>query len=532
MGQRADASEVDRLSPLDSLFLHVEDGVTHMHIASCATFEGPAPSHADFAGLVASKLPVLTRYRQKVRFVPGQLGRPVWLDDPHFNLAYHLRHTALPPPGGEEELNSLMSWLMSVELDRRRPLWEAWMVEGLTDDRWALISKVHHCMVDGISGTDLMVLLLDPTREQTPPPADTWHPRSEPPGTQLVVEALRDLVLTPAEQVRAARSLLRRPRAALDALWGSVRGAVALGRELIPTPALSIEGAIGPQRRWAAGRASLEDLKQIRRALGGTVNDVVLAVIAGAFRDLLEARGEAVDHVVVRSLVPVSVRAADDHTANNQVSASIVELPVGVADPLERLEATRRQMDALKASHQADASGALTSLAGLSPPMLYALGLRSGTTAWRYLPQRSVHTVTTNVPGPRGPLYALGREMLEYLPFVPISQGVRIGVSILSYNGKVRFGVTGDYDSVPEVEWFCRRIEAGVSQFAELAGVGTTSADSKRSVVPMRGRRDASRREKMGTVRAGGAHQPATRRARPGRRAPAGPPGERDTGSR
>jgi diacylglycerol O-acyltransferase / wax synthase len=460
---------MDRLSPLDSLFLHVEDGITHMHIASCATFEGPAPPYAELVELVASKLPVLERYRQKVRFVPGQLGRPVWVDDPHFNIGYHVRHTALPSPGGENELNALMSRLMSVELDRHRPLWEAWMVEGLTDGRWALISKVHHCMVDGISGTDLMVLLLDPTRERTQPPTDTWTPAPEPSEETLVVGALRDLLLLPAEQLRAARSVLRRPRAAATALWDSMQGAVALGRELVPAPALSIEGPIGPHRRWATARANLDELKQIRSVFGGTVNDAVLTVITGAFRDLLVSRGDPVDGVALRSLVPVSVRATDDHTANNQVSASVVELPIGCADPLERLEATRRQMDALKASHQADASGAVTSMAAFTVPMLYALGLRSGTTALRYLPQRSVNTVTTNVPGPRQPLYALGREMLEYLPFVPISQGVRIGISILSYNGKVRFGVTGDYDTMPEVEWFCRRIEAGVAELVELA---------------------------------------------------------------
>ena len=474
---------MDRLSPLDSLFLHVEDGITHMHIASCATFEGPAPSYGDFVDVLAGKLPVLARYRQKVRFVPGQLGRPVWVDDPHFNLAYHVRHTALPPPGGEAELNSLMSWLMSVELDRRRPLWEAWMVEGLTEGRWAMISKVHHCMVDGISGTDLMVLLLDPTREHTPSLPDTWTPEPEPSDATLVVSALRDLLLTPAEQFRAARSVLRRPSAAVTALWDSMQGAVAFGRELVPTPVLSIEGSIGTQRRWAAGRARLDDLKQVRRVFGGTINDVVLAVIAGAFRDLLLSRGDPVDNVVVRSLVPVSARAADDHTANNQVSASVVELPIGVADPLERLEATRRQMDALKASHQADASDAMNSMAAFSPPMLYALGLRSSTTAFRHVPQRSVNTVTTNVPGPPHALYALGREMLEYLPFVPISQGVRIGVSILSYNGKVRFGVTGDYDTMPEVEWFCRRIEAGVAELTELAaGDSVTAGDEPADV--------------------------------------------------
>ncbi len=461
---------MDRLGPLDSLFLHVEDGVTHMHIASCAVFEGPPPPYEDLVHLVAGRLPLLPRYRQKVRFVPGQLGRPVWVDDPHFNLAYHVRHSALPPPGGEEELNNLMGRLMAVELDRHRPLWELWMIEGLAGGRWALISKVHHCMVDGISGTDLMVLLLDSSKRPSKPPVDGWTPVPEPSASTLAVDGVLDVLRTPAEQLRAARALLCGPRTVLTALRDTVEGALALGRELPPTPTLSIEGAIGPHRRWAAGRAHLDELKAIRGALGGTVNDVALSVIAGAFRDMLLARGDLVDGVVLRSLVPVSLRAADDHTANNQVAIMIAELPVGVADPVERLEATRRQMDTLKASHQAQASETMYSLAGFTPPMLYAVALRSATAALRRLPQRSVHTVTTNVPGPQYPLYALGREMVEYLPFVPLSQGVRIGIAILSYNGQVCFGVTGDYDTMPEVDWFCRRIEAGIAELTERAG--------------------------------------------------------------
>jgi diacylglycerol O-acyltransferase len=462
---------MDRLSPLDSLFLHVEDGVTHMHIASAATFEGPPPPYEDFVRLVASKLPVLTRYRQKVRFVPNQLGRPVWVDDPHFNLAYHVRHSALPPPGGDEELAALVGRLMATELDRHRPLWELWMVEGLTEGRWAVISKVHHCMVDGISGTDLMVLMLDRTRRAKLPPIEPWTPAAEPTDATLAFDAMLELLRTPAEQARALRASLRGPRKAFSTLRTTIEGATSLGRELLPAPALSIEGAISPYRRWAAARATLDELKDIRAAFGGTVNDVVLSVIAGAFRDLLLARGDAADDAVLRTLVPVSVRAPGDRTANNQVASMIAELQVGVADPLERLAATQRHMSELKASHQADASGALNSLASYAPPMLYAVALRAGSAAIRRLPQRSVNTVTTNVPGPGYPLYALGREMLEYLPFVPLSQGVRIGIAILSYNGKVRFGVTGDFDTMPEVAWFCQRIEAHVAELAELAEV-------------------------------------------------------------
>jgi diacylglycerol O-acyltransferase / wax synthase len=462
---------MDRLSPLDSLFLHVEDGVTHMHIASCAIFERPPPPYQELVDLIAGKLAVLPRYRQKVRFVPGQLGRPVWVDDPHFNLSYHVRHSALPPPGGETELTNLMGRLMSIELDRHRPLWEVWMIEGLTGGRWALISKVHHCMVDGISGTDLMVLTLDPSRHHDPPPrTEAWAPAPEPCDAMLTVGAVADLLRTPAEQLRAARALLRTPRSAFSALSDVANGVVAFGRELRPTTNLSIEGAIGPHRRWAFARTSLDELKGIRRVLAGTINDVILSVITSAFRDLLLARGDPVDDVVVRSLVPVSVRAASDRTQNNQVAAMIAELPVGIADPVERLSAIQRHMRTLKASHEVDASEAMNSLGRFTPPMLYSLGLRSATAAVRRVPQRNVNTVTTNVPGPPKALYALGRELLEYLPFVPLAQGVRIGVAILSFNGGVRFGVTADYDTVPEVEWFCRRIEAGVADLAERAG--------------------------------------------------------------
>jgi diacylglycerol O-acyltransferase len=461
---------MDRLSPLDSSFLHIEDGVTHMHVASCSIFEGPPPPYGDFVDLIASKLPLLPRYRQTVRFVPAQIGRPVWVDDPHFNLAYHVRHTALPRPGGEEELENLMGRLMSVELDRHRPLWELWMVEGLTDRRWAVISKVHHCMVDGISGTELMTLMLDSRRRggRRPPP-DDWVPAPSPTDAELVGAAVTELMHTPAEQLRAVRAQLRRPRKAVTAAREVLGGALAVGRDLRPTPSLSIEGAIGPHRRWAVARTSLDELKAIRAGLGGTVNDVVLAVIAGAFRDLLLQRGEPVDGVVLRSLVPVSRRTAGDQTPNNQVAAMFAELPVGITDPVERLAAVRRQMAALKASHEIEAFDAMNSLTAFAPPMLYALALRSAAVVLRRTPQRSLHTVTTNVPGPRSALFALGREMLEYLPFVPLSQGVRIGVAILSYNGGVRFGVTGDYDTLPEVSWFCGRIEEGIAELAERA---------------------------------------------------------------
>jgi WS/DGAT/MGAT family acyltransferase len=367
-------------------------------------------------------------------------------------------------------LRNLMGRLMSQQLDRNRPLWEVWLVEGLADGSWALISKVHHCMVDGISGTDLMALILDISRDPSAAVEDDWQPAPEPSDSDLIRNAIGETLASPTEIARWARASLRRPRKVLAEVGEVLQGAKAMGQALRPNVPLSIEGTIGPHRRWAWARTSLADVKAIRTALGGTVNDVVLAAITSGFRDLLLNRGDEIDGVVVRTLVPVSVRGSDDHTANNQVSGMIAELPVGIADPVERLQAIHDQMAGLKDSHQAIAGSALVDMAGFAPPMLLAMGLRTAVTVMRRMPQRSVNTVTTNVPGPQIPLYACGREMLEYFPFVPLSQGVRTGVAILSYNGKVAFGVTGDWDTVPDVALLAEGIERGMQ---ELLGRAT-----------------------------------------------------------
>jgi diacylglycerol O-acyltransferase len=462
---------MDRLSPLDAMFLHVEDGIGHMHIASCAVLEGPAPPYEEVVALIESKLPLIPRYRQRVRFVPGGLGRPVWVDDPHFRLDYHVRHTALPPPGSIQDLRNLMGRLMSQELDRNRALWETWIVEGLDDGTWALISKVHHCMVDGVSGTDLMAVVLDSERDGEPPEPEEWKPSPEPSDAELLRHAFSDTLTTPAEMVRWGRSLTRHPRRVSGELGEMWQGAQSLSGRLRPNVELSIEGSIGPHRRWAWARSNLDEIKRIRAGLGGTVNDVVLAAITSGFRDLLLSRGDPVEEdTVVRTLIPVSVRSGDDHTPNNQVSGMIAELPVGIDDPVERLDAIRTQMQDLKGSHQADAGKALTDIANVTPPALLAFSLRTSASMLRRAPQRSVNTVTTNVPGPRVPLFACGRELLEYFPFVPLSHGVRTGVAILSYNRKVAFGVTGDWDTVPDIDVLTEGIESGMEGLLEAAG--------------------------------------------------------------
>jgi diacylglycerol O-acyltransferase / wax synthase len=466
---------MDHMSALDSTFLHAEDGLTHMHIGSCAIFDGPSPAFDDVLALIAGKLAQIARYRQKVRFVPAGLGRPAWVDDAAFDLTYHVRHTALPAPASVTDLDTVVGRVMSQELDRHRPLWEAWMIDGLPDDRWALVSKVHHCMVDGVSGADLITTLLDDRADAVRHEPDTWDPAPEPTDAMLVAESMGRLFVHRPAARRGLQPLVPTPARAAAHVRTTLAGLRSFGRLTTMPPASAIQGGIGPHRRWSAANASLTELRTIKRAFGGTVNDVVLAVIAGAFRELLEDLGEDPDHAVLRALVPVSVRSDEDGAPNNQVTAMIAELPVGMSDPLERLTSMRDQMEHLKASGQADATQMLTTLAGLTAPSVLALALRAATLIGRHVPQRSIGTVTTNVRGPDHTLYAAGRKMVAYQPFVPIAQGVRIGVAILSYDDHVSFGVTGDYDTVPDVARLCRSIESGIGDLHDQAGRSSTS---------------------------------------------------------
>ncbi len=462
---------VDRLSPLDASFLHIEDDVNHMHIGSTAIFEGPPPAYDELLAMVRGKLPLVPRYRQRVRTVPYELGRPVWADDSHFNLTYHVRHTGLPSPGSREQLRNLVGRVMSQKLDQTKALWEMWMVEGLDEGHWALITKAHHAMVDGIAGTDLLAVLLDDSPEPSAPVPDTWRPEADPSDLQLLGEALTDYLASPYEQWRAVRAATRRPRMLLGQALEVARGLVSIAGVVRATPETSLVGPIGPHRRYAWARASLEDVRTIRSALGGTVNDVVLAAVTRGFRDLLLAHGEPPEDRVVRSLVPVSVRRPHERGSyNNRVSAVFAELPVGIADPAERLAAIRAQMKGLKQSKQAVAAETLTQLSGFAPPLLLALGARAATRAAHSLGKRAgISTVTTNVPGPRHALYALGRRMVEACPFVPIASPLRVGVAIFSYDGRLTFGATADFDSIPDVDVLCQGVEAGMGELVKVA---------------------------------------------------------------
>jgi diacylglycerol O-acyltransferase len=475
------------MSPLDASFLHIENDKAHMHIGSVAIFEGPAPSYDDIRAMVAAKLSLVPRYRQKVRFVPLGLGRPVWVDDPHFNLTYHVRQTALPTPGGNEELRNLVGRVMSQQLDRSKPLWEMWVVEGLDAGRWALLSKVHHCMVDGVSGTDLLAVMLDQERSPAPPPSEAWQPRPEPSSMQILGTALVERAISPYEMLRSARATTRAPREVASRLYQATRGLVAM-RGLIRSAQSSLNGPVGPHRRWVWARSQLRDVKAVRAALGGTVNDVVLAVITNGFRELLISRGEPVEERTVRTMVPVSVRSQGERgTYNNRVSAMFAELPVGISDPRERLDSIRTQMEGLKESKQAVAGEVLTSLTGFAPPMLLSLGTR----VFMRIPQRSLNTVTTNVPGPQFPLYAAGKRMLEAFPYVPLAGTVRIGIAIFSYDGSLNFGITGDFDSATDIEVLARGIENGMAELLGLAEANAPSVDRRKDGGKRRSRSSA-----------------------------------------
>ena len=455
------------MSALDAEFLHLEDGVNHLHIGACARFEGPAPTEAELFDLMGRCLDRIPRYRQRVHTLPFQLGRPVWEDDPTFDLGQHLFHTTLET-ADDAELEELMAGVMSTELDRRRPLWEMWLVDGLEGDEWALLAKVHHCMVDGIAGVGLMeeVLDLTPDAERCPEPAQPWVATPGSSETRLVADAVGDLLSTVVRWSTQALGALTRPGETIGALRTLASGVSSWMGEAWPTPTTSVDGTVGPERCWRGVQVPLAEAKAIRAERGGTVNDVILTAVTRGFRDLLLARGEDPRATEIRTLVPVSVRT-EHGRLDNEVAAMVADLPVEIAVPELRYEAIRCETRWLKLSHEAEAAERVTSLAELVPAPFMAYGSRIAAAVLRRHPQRSINTVTTNVPGPPVPLFATGRRMIAYHPYVPVAFGVRFAVAILSYDGELYFGITGDRDSAPDIDVLADGIVAGVTELYE-----------------------------------------------------------------
>jgi WS/DGAT/MGAT family acyltransferase len=476
------------MSAIDSSFLHIENDVTPMHIGGVSLFEGPPPPFADLKEMVASKLDLVPRYRQKVRFMPLGAGTPAWVEDPHFSLDYHVRHTAVPSPGSEEQLRNMAARVFSQALDRNKPLWEMWSVEGLADGRWALLSKVHHCMVDGVAATDLMsVMFSDETGRAAARTRRNFSPPPEPSSIELLARTLAHKA-SPAGQLQSLTRAVQAPRETLRTILEATRATAAASSRLRPVASSSLTGPIGPHRRWAWASVRLTDVKTVRSALGGTVNDVVLTIITNGFRELLESRGEPpAPEDVVRTMVPVSVRRRGERGVyNNRVSAVFAGLPVGLDDPRARLERIRGEMDGIKETKQAVAGDVLSSLSGFAPPLLLALGSRLVTAS----PRLNMHTATTNVPGPQQPVQTLGRRMLESYPFVPVVGSVRIVVAIFSYDGGLYFGVTGDYDGAPDIEVLTDGVARGMK---DLLAIADPPLQKKRKTTAKPGKRAAAR---------------------------------------
>ena len=454
----------DRLTGLDSSFLHMERAGAHMHVASTSIFEGPAPSHEDFREHIRSRLHLVPRFRQKLRFVPFNQGRPVWVDDPFLNLDYHVRQTALPAPGSEEQLRNLAARIFSQQLDRSKPLWELWLVEGVTGDRFAIIGKSHHALVDGISGVDITTVLFDTEREPSNPPPrpPRWAPRPEPTDLKLLGDALRERATSPREIARGVRAALRGPRQVLAGI-GDTGKIVGAGMSA-PSSPFNVE--IGPHRRVAFVRTDLATLKQVKDQHGGTVNDVILSVVTGALGNYLRARGHDTEGLELRAMVPVSVRAEEERGAlGNRISAMMAPLPVWCEEPIRRLHLVTETMGDLKGSGQAVGAEILTRLVDFAPTTIASQAARLQPA------QRFFNLVVTNVPGPQFPLYVLGREMESIFPLVPLARRQALCVGIMSYKGQVDFGLVGDYDAMADLESFGLVLDGAVAEMVAASGI-------------------------------------------------------------
>ena len=431
-----------------------------MHVASTIVFEGSAPSHEEFRDHIASRLHLVPRFRQKLRSVPLGQGRPVWVDDPHLNLDYHVRQTALPSPGSDEQLRNLAARIFSQQLDRSKPLWELWLVEGLYDGRFAIVGKSHHALVDGVSGVDITTVLFDLDREPQGRPANPprWFARPEPSDIQLLSDAMRERLTSPAEIVRGVRHALRGPRKVL-------RDATATSKMLgagISAPSTPFNVEIGPHRRFAMTQADLAELKRVKDAHGGTVNDVILSVVTGAIGNYMRARGHDTSDVEMKAMVPVSIRAEEEHGAlGNRISAMMAPLPVWCEDPVERLRIVTERMGDLKGSGQAVGAEILTKITDFAPTTIASQAARLQPA------QRFFNLVVTNVPGPQFPLFVLGRQMESIFPMVPLARRQALCVGIMSYNGQVNFGLVGDYDAMADLDSFALDLEAASSEIVD-----------------------------------------------------------------
>jgi diacylglycerol O-acyltransferase / wax synthase len=438
-----------------------------MHVGGLTLVEGPPPEMEEFLEQIRRRLHLVPRYRHKLAHTALDSGRPVWVDDPNFNLEFHVRHTALPAPGSWEQLRNLTARIFSQALDRSKPLWEMWLIEGLWDDRFALISKTHHSLIDGIAGVDLATVLFDVSPDPAPlrNSGRPWKPNPEPDAAELVTAGLRGAVRAGIEMVGAAVGALTHPERSLERAREAAEGiGEIVWAGLNPAPATPLNVEIGPHRRFVGIAAQLEDFKLVKNTLGGTVNDVVLTVVTGALRSFMIARGLRTEGLEMRALVPVSVRTLGErHEGGNRIVAMRGPLPVYIADPLQRLRFVRHAMDGLKESKQALGAEVIAGAQNFAPPTILAQASRLNFST------RLFNLIVTNVPGPQFPLYVLGRRMERVFPVAFLPENHALAVAIMSYAGEMNFGLLGDFDALPDIESIGESIAEELATLVALA---------------------------------------------------------------
>lgn len=460
------------LTPLDAGFLQTEDSDPHVSlaIAAIAIMDGPAPSQDEFLEGVVDRLTSVPHALQKIRTVPFDLAAPTWVDDPKFAVGHHFRRTALPAPGDDAALSNLVARVMAQRLDRERPLWECWVVEGLSEGRWAVLAKVHHCMADGVAGARLFEALCDRDPSETVVRLLQQPAAADDEGiVTRIWNTIAALPTTPSAQIHLLTRGFELPLRLSANVFSAVKGLAGIAAGvLLPSASTSLLGTVGRQRRYAVARASMSDIREICSVFDVTVNDVALAATTGALRTVLLHRGEEPTANSVRTLIPVSVRSHDAaNVMDNRVSLMLPFLPVEFADPVDQLAAVHGRMSAHKAGGETQAGHAVTTVAEHWPFAPVAWAVRLATR----LPQHGIDIVATNVPGPVHSRNILGRRVLEILPFVPIAMRLRMGVAILSYADRVTFGITGDYDNAPDVAMLATLIESQLGALLEKARV-------------------------------------------------------------
>jgi len=471
----------ERLSALDASFLGIEDESCHMHVGAVSMFDA-APLRLPDGGIdidrirraIHSRLHLVPRFRQRVGYIPYE-RMPVWVDDDRFRLAYHVRHTALPHPGNERTLKRLVGRIMSQALDRKRPLWEMWVVEGLDGDRFALVSKTHHCMIDGISGADLMSVLLSPFPTDDPGTPEPWTPRLRPSNVQLVVDELVRRASQPPALLRAAYDAVRDPNTTFAELTDAAVGVVeAFAPAFSPVSRTPLNIEVGPHRRFDYVAMKVADFKAVKNVLGGTLNDVVLATVAGTLRRFFTQRRLDPNQLEIRSLVPVSVRTQDErYHLGNRVTQMTATLPVKLDDPVQRLEAVRETTAGLKESKQALGGEVLTAISDWTVPNLLVQAVRLASRA------RPYNLIVTNVPGPQAPLYLLGSLMQNAYPVVPLFANLGLVVGLFSYNGGLFWGVNADWEQIPDLHDFIVGLETSFKELQEAAQRAATQAERR-----------------------------------------------------